>query len=238
MKIAIIGYGKMGKTIERLALDKGHEILLKLDQNNTHLLEEDAIQEVDVAIEFTNPDAAPENVRKCIEKQIPIVSGSTGWYDEMEAMKSLTEKYNTGFFHTSNFSIGVHIFRAINRKLANIMNNYPSYQASMEEIHHTSKLDAPSGTAVMLANEIINANESIEDWINENSSKVNKLGIVSKREGDAKGTHSIKYASEIDDIIISHVAHSRDGFALGAITAAEWLIGKIGFYNMNDLLDL
>ena len=226
----------MGKTIEKLAIEQGHEILLRIDKDNTSDLNAESLKNIDVAIEFTNPEVAFENVRICIEHKVPVISGSTGWYDKMEALKVLALKNKTGFFHTSNFSIGVNIFRIINKQLAQLMNKYPMYKIAMEEIHHTEKLDAPSGTAVMLANEIITFNESKNKWVNEKTEVPDELGIVSKRLGQARGTHSIEYTSPIDKIMIKHEAFSREGFALGAITAASFIIDKVGFYNMKDIV--
>jgi len=228
----------MGKTIEKLAIEQGHEILLRIDKDNVADLNKKGLKDIDVAIEFTNPDAAFGNVRICIENKVPVISGSTGWYDKMEALKILALKNKTGFFHTSNFSIGVNIFRIINKQLAQIMNQYPMYKIAIEEIHHTEKIDAPSGTAVMLANEIISNNNSKNKWVINTSDLNEEISIVSKREGNARGTHIIEYTSPIDKIIIKHEAFSRAGFALGAIKAAEFIVNKIGFYNMTDLISL
>lgn len=236
MKIAIIGYGKMGKTIEQLAISKGHEIKLVIDHENIDELNTENLQNIDVAIEFSQPESAYQNILTCINSAVPVVSGTTGWLDKMEEIKRLCEQNNGAFFYASNYSIGVNIFFEINRQLAKMMNNFPDYQISMEEIHHTEKLDAPSGTAITLAKGILSNVKRKKEWVNETTREENTLAIISKRIDEVPGTHSISYESPIDTIDIKHTAHSRLGFAGGAIKAAEWIIGKKGCYGMNDML--
>ncbi len=236
MKIGIIGYGKMGKTIERLALSKGHEIGLVIDLQNQDDLNSQNLQKIDVAIEFSRPESAFDNISKCLKSNIPVVSGTTGWLDKMQEIKQLCMQKNGAFFYASNYSIGVNIFFEINRQLAKMMNHFPDYQISMEEIHHTQKLDAPSGTAITLANGIILNIDRKNDWINTTTSEENKLAIISKRIDEVPGTHSIIYESSIDTIDIKHTAHSRIGFAEGAVKAAEWIKDKNGCFGMKDLL--
>ncbi len=236
MNIAIIGYGKMGKTIEQLALSKGHEIKLVIDHDNFADLNTANLQNIDVAIEFSNPEAAFDNILKVIKSGTPVVSGTTGWLDKMEDIKTLCSEHNGAFFYASNYSIGVNIFFEINRQLSKMMNNFPDYQVSIEEIHHTQKLDAPSGTAITLANGILTNVDRKNSWINEASTDANQLPIISKRIDKVPGTHSISYESSIDTIDIKHTAHSRIGFVEGAIKAAEWIIGKKGCFGMKDML--
>ena len=236
MKIAIIGYGKMGKTIEQLAKSKGHEISLVIDYDNQNDLNTQNLKKVDVAIEFSRPESAFENIKKCLQSGTPVISGTTGWLEKMEGLKSYCKEVNGAFFYASNYSIGVNIFFEINRQLAKMMNNFPDYQVSMEEIHHTQKLDAPSGTAITLAKGILSNIDRKNDWINETTSEGNTLAIVSKRIDEVPGTHSISYESPIDTIDIKHTAHSRMGFAEGAVKAAEWIVGKKGNFGMKDML--
>ena len=236
MKIAIIGYGKMGKTIERLAISKGHEIKLIIDHDNIEDLSTENLSKVDVAIEFSQPESAFNNILKCLEANTPVVSGTTGWTDKMDEIKSICSQNEGAFFYASNYSIGVNIFFEINRQLAKMMNNFPDYQISMEEIHHTQKLDAPSGTAITLANGIISNVERKASWLNEATSDDNLISIISKRIDIVPGTHSVSYTSVIDSIDIKHTAHSRLGFAGGALQAAEWIVGKKGCFGMKDML--
>ena len=232
MKIALLGYGKMGKVIEQIALDRGHEIVLKKDQNNTF----DGLENADVAIDFSIPDSAVTNISTCLEKGIPVISGTTGWLANYQDMVDLCQKNNGSFIYASNFSLGVNVFFELNDYLAKMMANLKQYQVSMEEIHHTQKLDAPSGTAITLAEGIIK-NTNYTQWTLE-SPKANEIQIEAKRIENVPGTHSIFYDSTVDQIEIKHTAHSREGFALGAVVAAEWLVGKKGVFSMKDVLGL
>ena len=232
MKIALLGYGKMGKVIERIALERGHEIVLKKDQNNTF----EGLLNADVAIDFSVPDSAVENISECLNNAIPVISGTTGWLVDYPKMAQLCEAKNGSFIYASNFSLGVNVFFELNEYLAKMMANLKQYNVSMEEIHHTHKLDAPSGTAITLAEGVIKhtdyANWTLETPIS------NEIHIEAKRIENVPGTHSIFYDSEVDQIEIKHTAHSREGFALGAVVAAEWLVGKKGIFNMKDVLGL
>jgi 4-hydroxy-tetrahydrodipicolinate reductase len=232
MKIALLGYGKMGKVIEQIALDRGHEIVLKKDQNNTF----DGLENADVAIDFSIPDSAVTNISTCLENGIPVISGTTGWLVDYQNMVDLCQKNNGSFIYASNFSLGVNVFFELNDYLAKMMANLKQYQVSMEEIHHTQKLDAPSGTAITLAEGIIK-NTNYTQWTLE-SPKANEIQIEAKRIENVPGTHSIFYDSTVDQIEIKHTAHSREGFALGAVVAAEWLVGKKGVFSMKDVLGL
>jgi 4-hydroxy-tetrahydrodipicolinate reductase len=232
MKIALLGYGKMGKVIEQIALDRGHEIVLKKDQNNTF----DGLENADVAIDFSIPDSAVTNISTCLENGIPVISGTTGWLANYQNMVDLCQKNNGSFIYASNFSLGVNVFFELNDYLAKMMANLKQYQVSMEEIHHTQKLDAPSGTAITLAEGIIK-NTNYSQWTLENP-KANEIQIEAKRIENVPGTHSIFYDSTVDQIEIKHTAHSREGFALGAVVAAEWLVGKKGVFSMKDVLGL
>lgn len=240
MKIALLGYGKMGKAIEQLALEKFHQIILKVDENNAYNFSINELAKADVAIEFSIPSASVQNIRKCFEMNVPIVVGTTGWLAQWEEMKRICEEKNQSLFYASNYSIGVNIFFEINKKLAQLMNNQYDYEVSIEEIHHTQKLDAPSGTAITLANDILKAMERKTKWINTVKSQIKKdeLLITSIREDKIPGTHTIQYDSSVDCIEIKHTAHSRQGFASGALLAAEWIIGKKGIFGMQDLLKL
>jgi len=232
MKIALLGYGKMGKVIEQIALDRGHEIVLKKDQNNTF----EGLEHADVAIDFSIPDSAVTNISTCLEKGIPVISGTTGWLADYQKMVDLCQKNNGSFIYASNFSLGVNVFFELNDYLAKMMANLEQYQVSMEEIHHTQKLDAPSGTAITLAEGIIK-NTNYSQWTLENP-KANEIQIEAKRIENVPGTHSIFYDSTVDQIEIKHTARSREGFALGAVVAAEWLVGKKGVFSMKDVLGL
>jgi 4-hydroxy-tetrahydrodipicolinate reductase len=236
MKIALIGYGKMGKTLEQTALKRGHEVILRLDVNNPEDFAR--LHEADVAIEFTRPESAIGNIIQCFEQGVPVVCGTTGWLDKYNEVVARCSQANGTFFYASNYSIGVNIFFEINRRLASMMNGYDMYDVKMEEIHHTQKLDAPSGTAITLAQGIIENMERKTKWVNnpENNIEVNEINITAKRIDPAPGTHIITYDSPIDSIEITHTAHSREGFATGAVVAAEWLIGKKGVFSMKDML--
>lgn len=237
MKIALIGYGKMGKTIEKLADLRGHEIYARLTSNATDA-EWDAVASADVAIEFTRPNAALTNFMKCFELGVPLVTGTTGWYNDMVSVESAVKSSNGAFFWASNFSVGVNLFWKLNEKLANLMNEHRDYTPSMIEIHHTQKLDEPSGTAITTANQMIAELEAFTNWklVNEQPN-TSDIPIQAIREDDVKGTHIVRYESEVDIIELKHEAKSREGFALGSIIAAEFLLGKSGVFTMNDLLE-
>ena len=232
MKIALLGYGKMGQTIERIALERGHEIVLKKDEFNTY----DGLSNADVAIDFSIPAVAVENISSCFYANVPVISGTTGWLDRYDEMVALCEEKKGAFISSSNFSLGVNIFFELNEYLAKIMAQFDSYKVEMEEIHYTQKLDAPSGTAISLAKGVIE-NSNYKSWTLE-SAEPNQIHIEAKRIGDVPGTHTVTYNSVVDAIEIKHTAHNRDGFALGAIIAAEWIVGKHGVFTMKDVLDL
>jgi 4-hydroxy-tetrahydrodipicolinate reductase len=236
MKIALIGYGKMGKAIEKIALSKGHEIVLRIDLENNHELTTQNLLNSDVAIEFTGPSSAFTNLIKCTEAGIPAVCGSTGWLKEYSVIRDAFQKNGSAFLYASNFSIGVNIFFELNKKLANLMATHPEYMAGIREIHHTHKLDAPSGTAITLAEQIISEIPTLKNWINKTGEKSGELPIISERLDPAPGTHEVKYQSAIDDIEIIHTAHNRDGFAGGAVLAAEFIQHKKGIFSMKDVL--
>jgi 4-hydroxy-tetrahydrodipicolinate reductase len=236
MKIAIIGYGKMGKTIEALALAKGHEVVLRITDRNLSDLTTENLKKADVAIEFTTPLSAFDNISLCMLSGVPVVSGTTAWLDKLEAAKAICAQTKGAFFYASNFSIGVNIFFALNKYLAEMMEKYEDYNPTMEEIHHTQKLDAPSGTGITLAEGLLEKISRKSKWVNEATTVADELALVSKRIDKVPGTHSVNYSSAIDTIEISHVAHSREGFAKGALNAAEWIVGKQGFFGMNDML--
>ena len=235
MKIALIGYGKMGKEIEAIALKRGHEVILKIDKDNQDEMNIVNLKKADVAIEFSTPHTVVENIYKCFNAHLPVVVGATGWYDKFDEIIAHCEGNRGSLFHATNFSVGVNLFFKLNSYLAELMNKYEDYDISMEEIHHIHKLDKPSGTAISLANQILNKVKRKEKWSIDEKTP-NALHIVDKREGEVPGTHIVKYHSSIDDIEIMHKAHSRKGFALGAVIAAEFLQGKTGVYSMNDLI--
>lgn len=232
MKIALLGYGKMGKVIERIALERGHEIVLRKSSQDTF----NGLENADVAIDFSVPSSAVSNISTCFATNIPVVSGTTGWLEHYDEMVALCEAKNGAFIYGSNFSLGVNIFFELNAYLAKMMANLEQYKVSMEEIHHTQKLDAPSGTAISLANGIIE-NSKYESWTLD-TPKENQIQIEAKRIENIPGTHSIFYDSLVDQIEIKHTAHSREGFALGAVVAAEWLANKKGIFTMKDVLSL
>ena len=238
MRIALVGYGKMGRMIEEIALERGHQVVLKLTRNNREELNESSAKNIDVAIEFTSPESAYGNVKKCLDLGLPVVSGSTGWNEKLEEAKKYCKSVNGALLHASNFSIGVNIFFEINKKLAALMANQPEYDVMIREIHHTQKKDAPSGTAVTLAEQIIENIHRKTGWERETSSDAEKISVVSERIDPAPGTHHVKYSSVIDDIELIHTAHSRKGFAYGAVLAAEYISGKKGIFSMKDVLDL
>ena len=232
MKIALLGYGKMGKVIERIAIERGHEIVLKKDENNTY----DGLSNADVAIDFSVPTAAVENISNCFHTQVPVVSGTTGWLEHYDQILALCQEKKGGFISSSNFSLGVNLFFELNDYLAKIMAPYNSYSVAMEEIHHTQKLDAPSGTAISLANGVIE-NSNYTKWTLDKPA-ANEIQIEALRVEDVPGTHTVTYNSNVDSIEIKHTAHNREGFALGAVIAAEWLAGKQGVFTMKDVLNL
>jgi 4-hydroxy-tetrahydrodipicolinate reductase len=238
MNIALIGYGKMGKEIEQIAVSRGHQITLKVDISNASTYTSEELKKADVAIEFSTPESAISNIYKCFEAGVPIVVGTTGWLSELEEVKKKCTEMDQTLFYASNYSIGVNLFFKLNEQLASLMKGYPEYDVNMEEIHHVHKLDAPSGTAISLANQVIDKLGTKTKWVNNSTSVKNELGIVSKRIDEVPGTHTVTYGSEVDEISITHIAHSRKGFALGAVIAAEWLKGKKGIFGMNDLLKL
>jgi 4-hydroxy-tetrahydrodipicolinate reductase len=238
MKIALIGYGKMGHAIEEIALQRGHEIVLKVGIENVQDNTTDNIRKADVAIEFTGPEVAFDNVIRCLEAGVPVVSGSTGWLQRFEEAKTFCNNKNGALLYASNFSVGVNIFFAINKKLAQLMAPHKEYDVLLTEIHHTQKKDAPSGTAITLAEGILQSIEQKKKWVNETSKSPEELQIISERIDPAPGTHTITYTSDIDDIEIKHTAHNRKGFATGAVLAAEFLHNKKGIYSMSDVLGL
>jgi 4-hydroxy-tetrahydrodipicolinate reductase len=244
MKIALLGYGKMGLIIERYALERGHEVVLKITKENQEDLTVANLSKADVAIDFSAPDAALSNIHKCFDANVPVVVGTTGWYGELQQIKNECLSSNNTLLYGSNFSIGVNVFFHINEMLAKLMNNFPAYDVQVEEIHHTQKLDSPSGTAMTIAEGIIENLERKQEWVNtlngnllEDSIKTDQLLIASERVDQVPGTHTVVYSSEVDEIEFKHTAHSRAGFALGAVVAAEWLQNKQGFYNIADIFN-
>lgn len=241
MKIALLGYGKMGKTIERLATTQGHEIVLKINKENLHEFTTENLQKADVAIEFSQPHIAYENIMKCLQAGLPVVCGTTAWLDKYEEVSNWCKKNNGAFFYASNFSVGVNIFFELNKYLAKMMNAHSEYSVAIEEIHHTQKLDAPSGTAVTLAQGILEKIDCLENYQLKTASVAladNIIPITAIRTDDVPGTHVIQYDSVIDTLEIKHTAKGREGFASGAITAASWLIGKKGVFGMKDMLKI
>lgn len=247
MRIALLGYGKMGQIVEKIALDRNHEIVLKIDQYNPEELTIENLQKADVAIEFSQPDAVLGNIQLCFEAHVPIVVGTTGWYGQLQHIKNQCEDGNNTLLYASNFSIGVNIFFHVNELLAKLMNRYPYYDVQVEEIHHTQKLDAPSGTAMTIAEGIIHHLDAKTEWVNEvagdNADKIvhqlkdSQLLIESHRIDLVPGTHTVIYDSEVDSIEFKHTAHNRSGFALGAVIAAEWVKNKTGFFSVKDMFD-
>lgn len=238
MKIALIGYGKMGHAIETIAIQRKHTIVLKISIENTEENTVENISKADVAIEFTGPDSAFDNINKCFEAGVPVVSGSTGWLQRYEEAAWNCKAQNGALLYASNFSIGVNIFFEVNKKLAQLMASQTDYNVTVEETHHTQKKDAPSGTAITIAEQILAVNPFKKQWINTHSEKISDLEIISKRIDPAPGTHKVLYQSETDDIEIIHTAHNRTGFALGAVLAAEFLYGRRGVFGMSDVLGL
>ncbi len=247
MKIALLGYGKMGKIIEKIANDRKHEIVLTIDHDNLHELNVENLKKADVAIEFTTPSSVLSNINKCFEAGVPVVVGTTGWHEHLPELKAQYEQNGGTLLYASNFSIGVNIFFHVNKILAKLMNNYPYYEVQVEEIHHTQKLDSPSGTAITIAEGIIENLDTKKDWANilindENNTvddnvKNEQLLIESHRIDSVPGTHTVIYDSEVDTIEFKHTAHNRNGFALGAVLAAEWIKDKKGFHSIQDMFD-
>ncbi len=244
MRIALLGYGKMGQIIERFAAERGHDIVLKIGIENLADFTPENLEKADVAIDFSAPDAAVSNIYKCFEAGLPVVVGTTGWYGNLQQIKNDCLKSNNTLLYGSNFSVGVNLFFHLNKVLAKLMNNYPAYEVQVEEIHHTQKLDAPSGTAMTIAEDIIDAVDRKSEWVNEvvgtaipDAFKNEQLLIESHRIENVPGTHTVVYSSEVDEIEIKHTAHNRAGFALGAIIAAEWLENKQGFYSVADVFN-
>jgi len=233
MNIALLGYGKMGKVIERIALERGHSIVFKSSRNTTNI----DLSSADVAIDFSIPSAAVNNITTCFNSNTPVISGTTGWLEDYDQVVDLCNQKNGAFIYGSNFSLGVNVFFELNNYLAKMMNTLEQYNISLEEIHHTQKLDAPSGTAISLAEGIID-NSDKTAWKLDCTNHNNEIPIVAKRIDDVPGTHTIDYTSEVDSIKIEHIAHNRNGFALGAVIAAEWIINKKGVFTMKDVLGL
>jgi len=233
MKIALLGYGKMGKVIEQIAVQRGHDIVLKVDHGGVNF----DLSQADVAIEFSVPEAAVHNISTTLKNQTPVVSGTTGWLEDFDKIKALCNAHNGAFIYASNFSLGVNIFFELNKKLAQLMKSQAQYRVSMEEIHHTQKQDAPSGTAITLAETIIRE-KGLQQWTLGANTNNNQIGIEAKRIENVPGTHRISYDSEVDEIEIKHTAHNRQGFGLGAVIAAEWILGKQGVFSMKDVLDI
>ncbi|HEY8928476.1 MAG TPA: 4-hydroxy-tetrahydrodipicolinate reductase [Mucilaginibacter sp.] len=247
MKIALLGYGKMGKIIEKIALDRKHEIVLKIDHDNQHELTAENLQLADVAIEFSTPHTVLANINHCLNAGVPVIVGTTGWYNNLPELKEQYEQSNTAMLYGSNFSVGVNIFFHVNKMLAKLMNDYPYYDVQVEEIHHTQKLDSPSGTAITIAQGIVDNLDAKKDWVNvlttdtaettADTVKSDEVLIESLRIDSVPGTHTVIYDSEVDSIEFKHTAHNRNGFALGAVLAAEWIQGKTGFYSVEQMFN-
>jgi 4-hydroxy-tetrahydrodipicolinate reductase len=233
LKIALLGYGKMGKVIEQIALQRGHTIVLKVDEHTKTY----DISLADIAIDFSVPKAAVTNISNCLQHGIPVISGTTGWLKDYNSIVDLCQEKNGAFIYASNFSLGVNIFFELNKNLAKMMKNLSQYNVNIEEIHHTQKLDAPSGTAITLAEGIIE-HSNYKNWKLDTNVDANEIPIEAKRIENISGTHGINYESKVDAINITHTAHNRDGFALGAVIAAEWLLDKKGVFTMNDVLNI
>ena len=237
MRIVLIGYGKMGKEIERIAIDRGHQIVSKIDIENPDDLISLTNKEVDVAIEFSNPVSAFSNIMKCIEKQIPIVCGTTGWLEKKAEVEKATQSFDSTFFYASNYSIGVNLFFKLNKQLAKLMQPHAGYDIYTNEIHHIEKKDSPSGTAITIAEGIMSQYPNKNKWVNNEIPGADEIAIWSQRESNKPGTHTVKYISKVDQIEVTHEAFSREGFALGAVIAAEWILGKKGVLGMDDMLN-
>jgi 4-hydroxy-tetrahydrodipicolinate reductase len=237
MRIVLIGYGKMGKEIERIAIDRGHQIVSKIDIENPDDLISLTNKEVDVAIEFSNPISAFSNIMTCIEKQIPIVCGTTGWLEKKSEVEKATQSFDSTFFYASNYSIGVNLFFKLNKQLAKLMQPHAGYDIYTNEIHHVEKKDSPSGTAITIAEGIMSQYSNKKKWVNNEIPGADEIAIWSQRESTKPGTHTVKYISKVDQIEVTHEAFSREGFALGAVIAAEWILGKKGVLGMDDMLN-
>lgn len=244
MKIALLGYGKMGRIIEQFAQNRSHEIVLRIDENSLDQLTVENLRNADVAIDFSTPQSVMRNIEICFEAKLPLVVGTTGWYGQLQNVKDKCIESNNALLYGSNFSIGVNIFFYVNRILAKVMNPYPQYDAQVEEIHHTQKLDSPSGTAITIAEGILESLDRKDEWVNnlvdegeQVANQPNQLLIESLRIEDVPGTHTVIYSSEVDEIEFKHTAHSRAGFALGAVIAAEWLRGKKGFFSVENIFE-
>ena len=237
MRIVLIGYGKLGKEIERIAIDRGHQIVSKIDIENPDDLNSLTNKEVDVAIEFSNPVSAFSNIMKCIEKQIPIVCGTTGWLEKKAEVEKATQSFDSTFFYASNYSIGVNLFFKLNKQLAKLMQPHAGYDIYTNEIHHIEKKDSPSGTAITIAEGIMSQYPNKNKWVNNEIPGADEIAIWSQRESTKPGTHTVKYISKVDQIEVTHEAFSREGFALGAVIAAEWILGKKGVLGMDDMLN-
>lgn len=244
MKIVLLGYGKMGQLIGRFAVKRGHDVVLIVDEENRREITSSDLRSADMAIDFSTPDAALENIELCFEAELPLVVGTTGWYDKLQEIQQTCQETNQSFLYGSNFSIGVNVFFHINRMLAKALNPYKQYDVQVEEIHHIHKLDAPSGTAITIAGGIIENNDQKGKWVNSVEGdgagvipKADELLIESLRIEEVPGTHTVLYSSEVDQIEFKHTAHSREGFALGAVIAAEWLLGKKGFFQVTEMFD-
>lgn len=236
LHIALLGYGKMGKAIEEIALKRGHTISLKITDENVEDLTPENISKVDVAIEFSTPGSAYSNIVFCLENNIPVICGTTGWLHKLEAVEKKCKELNGSFLYASNFSVGVNLFFELNKKLASLMRGHTDYNTAIEEVHHTHKKDAPSGTAITLAEQVIEVSPVKKSWVNEATENKSELVIISKRTDEVPGTHSVKYSSEVDEIEIIHTAHNRTGFATGAVLAAEYVSDKKGIFTMKDVL--
>lgn len=233
MKIALVGYGKMGKIIDEIAASRGHEVVARLKETPTA----DSLNNPDVVIEFSQPEAAFNNIKTCLEHRIPVVCGTTGWLDQKPQAEEIARQNNTAFLYGSNFSLGVNLFFALNEQLAKVMSRFPDYRVQLEEIHHVHKKDAPSGTAISLAEGVIAHHDAFETWKLDGTAG-KELGIFAVRQDEVPGTHSVYYQSEVDEIEIKHTAYTRNGFAQGAVIAAEWIIGKTGTFSMKDVLGI
>lgn len=238
MNIALIGYGKMGHAIERIATERGHNVVLRISSSNRDEMNTENLQKANVAIEFTHPGAAKENVLQCLDAGIPVVCGTTGWNKDIAKAEMKAAEKGTAFLQASNFSIGVNIFFEVNKLLASLMEDHPEYSVSIEETHHTQKKDAPSGTAITLAEQVLDNIKNLQHWTKGHTNEANTIPVIAHRVENVPGTHTVKYSSGIDDIEIIHTAHNRDGFALGAVLAAEFVAGKQGTFHMKDVLGI
>jgi 4-hydroxy-tetrahydrodipicolinate reductase len=236
MKIALIGYGKMGKAIEEIALSRGHQVVLKVSVDNLQDNTIEKIKQTDAAIEFTGPESAFDNIIRCLDAGVPVISGSTGWLSRLNEARGYCRQKNGAMLYASNFSVGVNIFFEVNKRLAALMAPHPDYEVQVTEIHHTEKKDSPSGTAITLAEQILQKIDRKKGWVNHISNNLEELEILSERVDPAPGTHTIEYSSSIDTLTITHTAHNRRGFATGAVLAAEYIVGKKGIYQMSDVL--